>query len=191
MSSYSLICPDVSCYTNYSCDPEFQNKVIAVAFVKKANALTPLEKSTPALWATALLTRYSASQGYIVFNVSGEKPKPDTATTTGRGMQNTKALAKTHTLTYMDMQGVVDVNVQFYNDILAASQKFDFYYFTPGRIWDASGFYVTVIGDPVISADLNTYQQAEVAVTWVSKTNPLPYEFDTDVFLTNAGVVGC
>jgi len=42
---------------------------------------------------------------------------------------------------------------------------------------------VTVIGDPVITADLNTYQMAEVTVNWVSKVNPLPYEFDTDTFL--------
>jgi len=118
-----------------------------------------------------------------VFNTSGEKPKPETATVAGRGMQNTKALAKTHTLTYQDMQGVVQNNVQFYNDILATAQNFDFYYFTPGRIWDASGYYVTVIGDPIITADLNTYQQAEVTVNWVSKVNPLPYEFDTDTFL--------
>jgi hypothetical protein len=191
MSIYSFTCPDIGCYTNYQCDPEFQNKIIAVAYVKKAFALTPTEKSTPELWSAALLSRYSAGQGYIVFNTSGEKPKPDTATTTGRGMQNTKALAKTHTVNYVDMQGVVDTNVQFYNDILATSQNFDFYYFTPSRIWDASGKYVTVIGDPVISADLNTYQQAEVAVTWVSKTNPLPFEFDTNTFLTYAGVVGC
>jgi hypothetical protein len=74
-------------------------------------------------------------------------------------------------------------NVQFYNDILGSSQNYDFYYFTPGRIWDASGYYVTVIGDPIITADLNTYQMAEVTVNWVSKVNPLPYEFDTDSFL--------
>jgi len=98
-------------------------------------------------------------------------------------MQNTKALAKTHTLTYQDMQGVVQNNVQFYNDILGSAQNYDFYYFTPNRIWDASGYYVTVIGDPIITAELNTYQMAEVTVNWVSKVNPLPYEFDTDTFL--------
>ncbi len=49
-------------------------------------------------------------------------------------MQNTKALAKTHTLTYQDMQGVVQSNVQFYNDILASAQNFDFYYFTAWRM---------------------------------------------------------
>jgi hypothetical protein len=188
MSIYSLTCPDVSCYTNFSCDPEFQNKVVAVAFVKKSDALTVLEKASAAAWKSALLGRYASGSGFIVFNTSGEKPKPDTATTSGRGMQNTKALAKTHTLTYMDMQGVVQSNVQFYNEILATSQNYDFYYFTPGRIWDASGAYVTVIGDPVISADLNTYQQAEVSVTWISKVNPLPYEFDTDVFLEGLSI---
>jgi hypothetical protein len=181
MSTYSLTCPDIGCYTNFQCDPEFQNKVVAVAYVKKS--APALNKTTAALWKDSLLEAYLANNAFIVFNTSGEKPKPDTATTGGRGMQNTKALAKTHTVNYTDMQGVVQSNVQFYNDILSTSQNYDFYFFTPNRIWDASGAYVTVIGDPVISADLNTYQMAEVAVTWVAKTNPLPYEFDTDSFL--------
>ena len=183
MSIFSLTCPDVGCYQNFLCDPEFQNKIIAVAYVRKAAALTPTEKATADSWIAALYDRYLNGEGYLVFNTSGEKPKPETATTAGRGMQNTKALAKTHTLTYQDMQGVVQNNVQFYNDILASAQNYDFYYFTPGRIWDASGYYVTVIGDPIISADLNTYQMAEVTVNWVSKVNPLPYDFDTDTFL--------
>jgi len=183
MSIFSLTCPDVGCYQNFLCDPEFQNKIVAVAYVRKSAALTSAEKSTADNWIAALYDRYLNGEAYLVFNTSGEKPKPDTATTSGRGMQNTKALAKTHTLTYQDMQGVVQSNVQFYNDILASAQNFDFYYFTPQRIWDASGYYVTVIGDPIVTADLNTYQMAEVSVNWVSKVNPLPYEFDTDTFL--------
>jgi hypothetical protein len=183
MSIFSLTCPDVGCYQNFLCDPEFQNKIVAVAYVRKSAALSAQEKSTADLWIAALYDRYLNGEAYLIFNTSGEKPKPDTATVAGRGMQNTKALAKTHTLSYQDQQGVVQNNVQFYNDILASAQNFDFYYFTPGRIWDASGYYVTVIGDPVITADLNTYQMAEVTVNWVSKVNPLPYNFDTDSFL--------
>jgi hypothetical protein len=182
MSIFSLTCPDVGCYQNFQCDPEFQNKIVAVAYVRKSDALTAQEKSTADNWIAALYDRYLNAEAYLVFNTSGEKPKPETATTAGRGMQNTKALAKNHTLTYQDMQ-VVQNNIQWYNDILSTGQNFDFYYFTPGRIWDASGYYVTVIGDPVITADLNTYQMAEVTVNWVSKVNPLPYEFDTDTFL--------
>lgn len=183
MSIFSLTCPDVGCYQNFLCDPDFQNKIVAVAYVRKSAALTTLDKSTADLWIAALYDRYLLGEAYLVFNTSGEKPKPETATTAGRGMQNTKALAKTHTVTIQDQQGVVQSNVQFYNDILASSQNFDFYYFTPNRIWDASGSYITVIGDPVITADLNTYQMAEVTINWVSKVNPLPYEFDTDTFL--------
>ena len=183
MSIFSLTCPDVGCYQNFLCDPDFQNKIVAVAYVRKSAALTTLDKSTADLWIAALYDRYLNGEAYLVFNTSGEKPKPETATTAGRGMQNTKALAKTHTVTVQDQQGVVQSNVQFYNDILASSQNFDFYYFTPNRIWDASGSYITVIGDPVITADLNTYQMAEVTINWVSKVNPLPYEFDTDTFL--------
>jgi hypothetical protein len=183
MSIFSLTCPDVGCYQNFLCDPEFQNKIVAVAYVRKSAALTAQEKSTADNWIAALYDRYLSGEAYLVFNTSGEKPKPETATTAGRGMQNTKALAKTHTVTVQDMSGVVQSNVQFYNDILSSSQNFDFYYFTPNRVWDASGSYITVIGDPVITADLNTYQMAEVTINWVSKVNPLPYEFDTDTFL--------
>lgn len=182
MSIYSLSCPTVGCYQNFTCDPEFQNKIIAVAYIKKSAAST-IDKSTADAWRVSLLEAMVNGDGIVVFNTSGEKPKPETATTAGRGMQNTKALAKTHTLTYQDMQGVVLGNVEWLNQMLAASQNYDFYYFTPNRIWDASGSYVTVIGDPVITAELNTYMMADVAVTWVSKTNPLPYEFDTDFFL--------
>lgn len=179
--SYSLSCPSIGCYTNFQCDPEFLNKVVAVAYVKKS--YNGINKSTAATWKDTLLEAYAAGEAFIVFNVSGEKPKPDTATVAGRGMQTTKALAKTHTVNYTDMQGVVYGNVEWYNDMLSNSAKYDFYYFTPNRIWDASGYYVTVIGDPIVTAELNTYQMAEVSVQWVSKVNPLPYDFDTDSFL--------
>ena len=177
-----MTCPTIGCYQNFNCDPEFLNKVVAVAFVEKSYA-AQINKTTPTLWLESLHEAYLMGKGFLVLNTSGEKPKPDTATVAGRGMQTTKALAKTHTVTIQDMQGVVYSNVQFYNDMLSSSAKYDFYYFTPNRIWDASGYYVTVIGDPIITADLNTYQMAEVSIQWVSKVNPLPYEFDTDTFL--------
>lgn len=183
MSVYSLTCPTIGCYQNFQCDPEFQNKIIAVAYVKKSSALTPLDKANPTDWMDALMQKYYDGDAYLVFNVSGDKPKPETATTSGRGMQTTKTLAKTHTLNYMDMQGAVQSNTIWYNDIQAAGQNYDFYYFTPGRIWDASGFYVTVVGDTVITNEINTYMQTEVVVTWTSKVNPLPYDFDTSTFL--------
>lgn len=183
MSVYSLTCPTIGCYQNFQCDPEFQNKIIAVAYVKKSSALTPLEKANPTDWMDALMQKYLNGDAYLVFNVSGDKPKPETATTSGRGMQTTKTLAKTHTLNYMDLQGAVQSNTIWYNDIQAAGQNYDFYYFTPGRIWDASGFYVTVVGDTVITNEINTYMQTEVVVTWTSKVNPLPYDFDTSTYL--------
>jgi hypothetical protein len=182
MSIYSISCPDVGCYTNFQCDPEFLNKIVAVAFIKKTAGFTITDQSASEL-KTDFLSLFASGDGYIVFNTSGEKPKPDTATTAGRGMQTTKALAKTHTLNYTDMQGIIKENIVWYNNILSASQNYDFYYFTPSRVWDASGNYVTIIGDPVIGADLNTYQMAEVSVTWVSKANPLPFAMDTDTFL--------
>lgn len=182
MSIYSITCPDVGCYTNFQCDPEFLNKVVAVAYIKKTAGFAITNQSASAL-KDDFLTLFAQGDGYIVFNTSGEKPRPDTATTAGRGMQTTKALAKTHTVNYQDMQGVVKENVEFYNSILSASQNYDFYFFTPGRVWDCSGNYVTVIGDPVVGADINTYQLSEVSVTWVSKVNPLPFAMDTDTFL--------
>jgi hypothetical protein len=182
MSIYSITCPDVGCYTNFQCDPEFLNKVVAVAYIKKTAGFAITNQSASEL-KEDFLGLFANGDGFIVFNTSGEKPRPDTATTAGRGMQTTKALAKTHTLNYTDMQGIIKENVEWYNSILSTSQNYDFYYFTPGRVWDASGNYVTIIGDPVIGADLNTYQMAEVSVTWVSKANPLPFAMDTDTFL--------
>ena len=182
MSIYSITCPDVGCYTNFQCDPEFLNKVVAVAYIKKTAGFAITNQSASEL-KEDFLGLFANGDGFIVFNTSGEKPRPDTATTAGRGMQTTKALAKTHTLNYTDMQGIIKENVEWYNSILSTSQNYDFYYFTPGRVWDASGNYVTIIGDPVIGADLNTYQMAEVSVTWVSKANPLPFSMDTDTFL--------
>jgi hypothetical protein len=182
MSIYSITCPDVGCYTNFQCDPEFLNKVVAVAYIKKTAGFA-ITNQTASELKEDFLTLFAEGDGFIVFNTSGEKPRPDTATTAGRGMQTTKALAKTHTLNYTDMQGIIKENVEWYNSILSTSQNYDFYYLTPGRVWDASGNYVTIIGDPVIGADLNTYQMAEVSVTWVSKANPLPFSMDTDTFL--------
>lgn len=182
MSIISLSCPTPGCYQNYQCDPEFLNKIVAVAFVEKSSA-GDLDKSSKEAWMTSLFELYLLGKAYIIFNTSGEKPRPETATVAGRGMQTTKALAKTHSVNITDMQGVVQSNVVWYNQMLSTSQKYDFYYFTPERIWDASGNYVTVIGDPVVTAELNTYQTAEVGIQWVSKANPLPYDFDTDIFL--------
>jgi hypothetical protein len=182
MSIYSISCPTIGCYQNFTCDPEYLNKIIAVAFVKKSAAST-INKSNPADWLLSLRLAQLNGNAQIIYNTSGEKPKPETATTAGRGMQNTKTLAKTHTVTIQDMQGVIRENVEFYNNMLQYSQNYDFYYFTPSRIWDASGYYVTVVGDPIITSELNTYQMADVTITWVSKTNPLPYDFDTDDLL--------
>ena len=182
MSIYSLSCPTIGCYQNFNCDPEFLNKIVAVAFVKKS-ASGSIDKTTSSEWMLSFFQASLDGNAFLVFNTSGDKPKPETATVAGRGMQTTKALAKTHTVNVMDMQGVVQSNVSWYNDMLSNSAKYDFYYFTPDRIWDASGYYVTVIGDPVITAELNTYQMAEVSIQWVSKTNPLPYVFNTSDFL--------
>jgi len=181
MSVLSYTCPTVGCYQNYICDVEYMNKIIAVAFVKKSSGIGSTLKDDPDGWMDAFMQLYLDGDAYLIFNTSGDKPKPDTATTSGRGMLTTKTLAKTHTLNYMDMN-VTLTNVQWYCDMLSSSQNYDFYYFTPNRIWDASGEFVTVIGDPVITGELNTYQQSEVVVTWTSKCNPLPYDFPTSTF---------
>ncbi len=102
MSIYSLDCPTIGCYTNFQCDPEFLNKVVAVAFVNKSYSGS-INKSTPELWLESLHEAYLMGEGFLILNTSGEKPKPDTATVSGRGMQTTKALAKTHTVNIQDM----------------------------------------------------------------------------------------
>ena len=89
--------------------------------------------------------------------------------------------AKTHTLNFVDAQ--VIANVDSYNKILRSSQNYDFYYFTPELYWDASGTQVTVIGDPVIQNDLTIFINGETMVKWVSDSNPVPSNFDTDTLL--------
>ncbi len=54
MSIYTLACPTVGCYQNFNCDPEFLNKVVAVAFIKKTYA-GEIDKTTAESWMNTSL----------------------------------------------------------------------------------------------------------------------------------------
>jgi hypothetical protein len=177
-SCFTITCPSDGCYANYLCDIEKENRIVAAVLVKKGVAIT---KTTAAAWLSSLFTACLEGNGFLILNISGEKPRPDTAELPGRGKQLNKPGGKTHTLNFTDMQGVV--NVDFYNKIARTSKNFDLYYFTPDLIWDVAGETISLVADPVITADLNTYIGSEGTIKWVSKGNPLPCEFNVDTLL--------
>ncbi len=176
----SFTCPADACYTNRLCDIEKKGRVIALALIKKSAAAL-VDKSSSTAWLDSIWSLLLNGDAVLINNISGEKPRPETAELAGRGMQINKMGAKTHTLNLFDMQivGAVD----FYNKILRSAAKFDLYYFTPDLIWDVSGNQVTINGDPVIQNDLTNYISGEVTVKWVQDGNPLPSDFDTDTLL--------
>lgn len=178
--NFLTACPPDSCYQNSVCDIEQKGRIIAAALVKKTSA-SELDKSTPLAFLESLWLLALQGNATLILNTSGEKPKPETAELPGRGMRISKPGAKTHTINLIDMQ--ILINIDFYNKILKTSQNYDFYYFTPGQVWDASGQQVTLIGDPVIQNDLTTYIGGEATVKWVQDGNPLNAEFDTDTLL--------
>lgn len=177
----TLNCPEIGCYTNFQCDTDYKGRIISAAMVKKSVA-TLIDKTDPAAFLDSLFYQALEGNAILFLNIAGEKPKPETAELPGVGMRINRPGAKTHTLTYVDAQVVG--NVDFYNKILRASQNFDFYYFTPEVVWDASGTQVTVIGDPVIQNDLTQFINGETTVKWVADNNPLPEQFDTETLLT-------
>lgn len=177
----TLNCPEIGCYTNFQCDTDYKGRIISAAMVKKSVA-TLIDKTDPTAFLDSLFYQALEGNAILFLNIAGEKPKPETAELPGVGMRINRPGAKTHTLTYVDAQVVG--NVDFYNKILRASQNFDFYYFTPEVVWDASGTQVTVIGDPVIQNDLTQFINGETTVKWVADNNPLPEQFDTETLLT-------
>ncbi len=177
----TLNCPEIGCYTNFQCDTDYKGRIISAAMVKKSVA-TLIDKTDPTAFLDSLFYQALEGNAILFLNIAGEKPKPETAELPGVGMRINRPGAKTHTLTFVDAQVVG--NVDFYNKILRASQNFDFYYFTPEVVWDASGTQVTVIGDPVIQNDLTQFINGETTVKWVADNNPLPEQFDTETLLT-------
>ena len=173
-----LTCPPEPCYSNIACDIEKEGRVVAVVFVKKS-AATLVNKTSQATWLNSFWSLALTGDAILILNISGEKPRPETATLPGRGRQPNKMGAKTHTLNLFDMQIVG--NVQFYNDMLKSSINYDLYYITPNLIWDASGQVVTVNGDVVIQNDLTQYISGEVTVMWQQNGTPLPYDFQDTV----------
>jgi len=176
----TLNCPPVSCYKNYRCDVDYKGRIIGAALVSKSVS-SLIDKSDAEALLNSLFYQALDGNAILFLNIAGDKPKPETAELPGVGMRINRPGAKTHTLNFVDAQ--VIANVDSYNKILRSSQNYDFYYFTPELYWDASGTQVTVIGDPVIQNDLTQFITGDVMVKWVSDTNPVPSNFDTDLLL--------
>ena len=176
----TLKCPPVPCYKGYRCDIDYKGRIIGAALVKKTVA-SLIDKSDATAFLDSLLYQALEGNAILFLNIAGEKPKPETAELPGVGMRINRPGAKTHTLTFVDAQ--VIANVDAYNKILRSSQNYDLYYFTPELYWDASGTQVTVIGDPIIQNDLTQFINGETTMKWVSDSNPIPSNFDTDALL--------
>lgn len=176
----TIPCPDVGCYTNFQCYSEFKGRVIAASIVDK-NYSDQLDWTDKTALLESLFLLAVEGRAILFLRIAGEKPRPETAELAGSGMQISRPGAKTHTVNFTDAQ--VIGNTGFYNKILRTSQNYDFLYFTPGLIWDATGNMITLIGDPVIENDLTKFINGEVMVKWVSDDNPVESEFDTDTLL--------
>lgn len=181
MNAFSL-CPEVTCYTNPLCDTKNKGRIIA-AFLVDKDYSSLVDKTTKANYLSSLFYLYAQGYAILINNVAGEKPRPETAELAGTGMRINKPGGKTHTINIMDMAIMAGDNGEFYNSILETSQNYDFYYYTPGKIWDVSGQTITMIGDPVIPNDLTQFIGGEVTVKWVQDGNPLASDFDTETLL--------
>jgi len=159
---------------------DYKGRIIGAALVSKSVS-SLIDKSDAEALLNSLFYQALDGNAILFLNIAGDKPKPETAELPGVGMRINRPGAKTHTLNFVDAQ--VIANVDSYNKILRSSQNYDFYYFTPELYWDASGTQVTVIGDPVIQNDLTQFITGDVMVKWVSDTNPVPSNFDTDLLL--------
>jgi hypothetical protein len=173
MNCFNVECPAEACYINPLCPTDYQNRIVALAFVKKS---VTLDKTTAALWLNSILLAYVNGDAVLVLKVSGEKPIPETATLPGFGRTVERLGAKTHTITVSDRNGVV--NVESYNAFLQTSDLYDTYYLTPNLIWDASGQQVTINGDIQITNEITTYITGQLIVKWAQTGSPLACEFN-------------
>lgn len=158
------------------CVDEELNRIIHFAAVRK-NTST-INTSTPALFASTLLAAELACNAIIVRNVNGTKDAPSVQEGKGAGKQNTRILAKQHTISFVDFNYIK--NVGFWNDFENASQNYDVYYFTDSYGWPVVDTRVSASAADPITDDNTTYIEAMITVKWSQKGNPLPYAADTD-----------
>jgi len=158
------------------CVDEELNRIIHVAAVRKGTST--INTSTAALFASSLLAAELACDAVIIRNVNGTKDAPTVQEGKGAGKQNTRILAKQHTINFVDFNYMK--NVGFWNDFENASQNYDVYYFTDSKGWVVSNTRVSASAADPITDDNTTYIEGVITIKWAQKGNPLPYDADTD-----------
>ena len=176
-----MACPTVNCdvtpcYPQICCDNDYQNRIVAAAFVKKGTSLT---KTTVSAFLLSLLQAEADGKAIIIRDINGELPMPDQSELVGRGKAQSYPGPRSFVLTADEFRPVKAV--QFYNEMTTRVSAYDLYYITPKVLWDASGEALTFNGSPVITKDINTFIQGQFMVKWVSNLIPTTYEcFDDD-----------
>lgn len=158
------------------CVDEELNRVIHAAMVRKNTAV--IDTTTPALFASTLLAAELACNAIIIRNVNGTKDAPSVQEGRGAGKQNTRILAKQHTLSFVDFNYIK--NVVFWNDFENASQNYDLYYFTDSYGWSVTNTRISASAADPITDDNTTYIEGLITIKWSQKGNPLPHLANTD-----------
>jgi hypothetical protein len=181
--SFSLNCPQIGCYNNFECDVQEPGRIVAIALVDKNHSDELDTTGDDQDFLDSLFTLALEGNAQLLLNISGEKPRPETAEGPGRGLRQTTILASTQTINFVDMQGVP--NTRFYNIIRRSSQNYDMWFFTKTLIWDASAQDITLLASNVITNDLQQYIGAEGTIKWTSNDDPVPDSFSLTKTLLN------
>ena len=181
--SFSLNCPQIGCYNNYECDVQEPGRIVGIALVDKNYTADLNTTGTDDDFIDSLFLLALDGNAQLLLNINGEKPRPETAEGPGRGLRQSTILASTHTLNFVDMQGVP--NTRFYNIIRRSSQNYDMWFFTKTLIWDASATDITLLASNVITNDLQQYIGAEGTIKWTSNDDPVPASFSLTKTLLN------
>jgi len=158
------------------CVDEELNRIIHVAVVRKGTAT--IDTSTPALFSSTILDAELDCNAVVIRNVNGTKDAPSVQEGKGAGKQNTRILAKQHTIAFVDFNYIK--NVVFWNDFENASQNYDLYYFTDSYGWVVPNTRISASAADPITDDNTTYIEGLITMKWSQKGNPLPFLADTD-----------
>lgn len=156
------------------CPTQERNKIVHVAFVKRG---TVINKTTPALFISTLLTAELNCSAYIIRNVSGEYDGGTITEGTGPGKQISRPLGGAHQVTFTDFNYVG--NEAFWNTFKFAAQNYEMYYFSDTRGWYVNQ-PVAVSPKPAVTADYQTFIEASIVIKWSSVDNPISYLADVD-----------
>lgn len=168
-------CAALECYVFQQCDSDNPSRIIHLALAKKTFGI---DKTSADTMLQSFLEGELSGDVSILRNIRGEKPRPETQELDGFGRASIKVGSSNHTINIVDQFGIE--NQLFYNTIKFASSKYDLYYFTDGKIWDASGNLITFYGDNVLTNGATDLVMAESTIKWVNKVQPLASDFDTN-----------